>query len=272
MHRCTLARVISAVALLLTVGFAPVALADEPDTRDPGQAQPYVVGGEPAPADEYPWMVALTEQLSGAVFCGGTLVAPDRVVTAAHCLAGREPASIVAIVGRSDLRVADGEPRSVLRTWVHPEYRQPAEGSDVAVLTLSYPVSAPTLPITDDPNDYRPGNRATILGWGYVTPDGPTSPELRRAFVPITTDADCAAAYREFDPAAMVCAGYPQGGIDACYGDSGGPLVVNGRLAGVTSWGSGCAEAGHPGVYTRVLNYADAVREQLRPQAVPVTP
>jgi secreted trypsin-like serine protease len=111
---------------------------------------------------------------------------------------------------------------------------------------------------------------------------------MRQAEVPITTDAYCASAYPtglseiandgQFDPATMLCAGYPQGGTDTCQGDSGGPLLApetdgTFRLVGATSFGSGCAQAGHPGVYARLAE--GPIRTfiaQVVPQASRLTP
>ena len=111
---------------------------------------------------------------------------------------------------------------------------------------------------------------ATIAGWGTTSEGGDTPDTLQEAQVPVTTDATCAGAYSDFDPATMVCAGYPQGGTDTCQVDSGGPLF--GRTAagdlkvvGATSFGEGCARAGKPGVYARVAD--TALREWIRSQA-----
>ena len=122
-----------------------------------------------------------------------------------------------------------------------------------------------------DRNIWDPGDLETIVGWG-VTEEGGEAPDvLQEANVPITTDAYCANAYdSSFDPETMVCAGFPQGGVDTCQGDSGGPMFGTSnagglRVVGSTSWGEGCARPGKPGVYARV---ADApLREWIRSQA-----
>ena len=90
-----------------------------------------------------------------------------------------------------------------------------------------------------------------------MTEEGGDTPSvLQEAQVPITTDAYCAGAYSDFDATTMVCAGYPQGGVDTCQGDSGGPMFggsgTGRRVVGVTSFGEGCARPGKPGVYARV--------------------
>src|SRR5207249_7825654 len=99
--------------------------------------------------------------------------------------------------------------------------------------------------------------------WGRTRENGPTSRYLRAASVPIVADAACAGAYQPFSPTAMVCAGYPDGGVDACQGDSGGPMVVGTVLVGIASWGDGCARPGKYGVYTRVASYAALIARQL---------
>jgi trypsin len=259
-----------AVAAVLVMLGAPTALAGPSLVTDPpgrtvggAPAKPLIVGGEQASNSAVPWMVALTTSATESAYCGGALVAPDRVVTAAHCIAGYEPNRVRVVVGRTDLRSSEGEDRTVLRVWMHPDYRSPMGGADVAVLTLDRSVPYDTLPLETDQNAYPPGRAATVLGWGYTSEGGPSSPSLRRAELPLVSDAVCAATFRQFARRLMVCAGNPDGGVDACYGDSGGPLVADGRLIGITSWGSGCARARTPGVFVRVATYADAIRNEL---------
>ena len=81
--------------------------------------------------------------------------------------------------------------------------------------------------------------------------------------MPTVNQKECNKAYSDFGGVTdrMLCAGYQQGGKDACQGDSGGPLVADGKLVGVVSWGYGCAQAGYPGVYSRVAVVRDWVRE-----------
>ncbi len=106
---------------------------------------------------------------------------------------------------------------------------------------------------------WTPGTLETIVGWGATEEGGDPPDRLQEAQVPITTDAYCAGAYSDFDPATMVCAGFPQGGVDTCQGDSGGPMFGRTtagalRVVGTTSFGEGCARPGKPGVYGRVAD------------------
>ncbi|MBP2338465.1 secreted trypsin-like serine protease [Saccharothrix coeruleofusca] len=214
-----------------------------------------VVGGEETPAP--PWVVAL-QDTGGRLFCGGALVAPDRVVTAAHCVVERSllgprdraPESITAVVGRTDLRGREGEQVGVVGVWRHPEFRDVTGGDDLAVLTLERGLPHPVAV-----GRARAGDVATVLGWGRTGEWAAPSPRLRRADVPVRADAECAAAVPGYRADAMLCAGHPEGGRDACEGDSGGPLVVGGALVGVVSYGFGCARPGQPGVYTRLSHF-----------------
>ncbi|MPZ65234.1 MAG: trypsin-like serine protease [Pseudonocardiaceae bacterium] len=252
------------------VVWSPVAAAGPPAAGlpvvpgDDGQpTQPFIVGGSDTSTDEHPWMVALTDA-AASPYCGGALVGPDRVVTAAHCVANRDQAELTVIAGRTDMRTSEGVETGVRQVWVHPGFDgDPMGGDDVAVLTLEREPGYRTLPLNEDPSAYQPGTPATVLGWGYTDESGPSSPVLQEVDVPLQSDSDCSGTYSQYDASEMVCAGDPEGERDACYGDSGGPLVVDGRLIGVTSWGTGCARPGLPGVYVRISSYADDLQAQL---------
>ncbi|MDR7300681.1 S1 family peptidase [Haloactinomyces albus] len=224
-----------------------------------------IVGGQPADITEYPWVVYLTN-VQGVQFCGGTIVRATKIVTAAHCVAGKMPAAVRVVAGRQDKQTAAGTVARVGGIWIHPDYRSPLEGADVAVLTLVERIPRQSLPPAS-PQDgelYRAGTRATVLGWGATSEDGSTSRVLRKVTVPVVGDAECSEAYpSRYSSRVMMCAGLPQGGVDGCQGDSGGPLVAGGRLIGIVSWGRGCARPGSPGVYTRVLTYHQDIRQQL---------
>ncbi|MGW5049969.1 S1 family peptidase [Actinokineospora sp. NPDC004072] len=232
-----------------------------------------IVGGSRAPIAEHPYVVYLADQ-TGHQYCGGTLVAPDKVVTAAHCLEPFAVADIQVVGGREDKLTTSGEVRTVAEAWMHPDYQDVTAGADVAVLTLSAPLPYRLLPFAgaDSTALYAAGSTATILGWGRTSSGGESSQYLLKAQVPIYADDDCAAAYSAFAPDSMVCAGLPEGGVDTCQGDSGGPLIVEDTLVGIASWGEGCAEAGYPGVYTRVSTYAADIAAAIAPADQDPTP
>jgi trypsin len=223
-----------------------------------------IVGGSRASIADFPYVVYLTTP-DGFQFCGGTLVGEDKVMTAAHCTVGKQPADVVVVAGREDKQSGAGVTSTVSDIWVHPDFTNVRNGSDVSVLTLTdrLPYATLSLPAKDDTDLYAAGAPGVILGWGRTAPDGQPSRYLLQAHVPLVADQDCTKSYSGFKAEAMVCAGVPEGGVDSCQGDSGGPLVVDGKLAGITSWGEGCAAPNKPGVYTRVTEYLDVLQDQV---------
>ncbi|GGV72018.1 S1 family peptidase [Streptomyces griseoloalbus] len=224
-----------------------------------------IVGGTTTTTSSYPFMMQITDA-SQNQFCGGTLVSPTKVVTAAHCMVGETTSSVRVVGGRTYLNGTNGTVARVSRIWIHPDYTSATRGDDVAVLTLS--ASMPYTPAgyvsSTDTSVYAAGTTARILGWGTTSSGGSSSNQLRTATVPTVSDTGCRTSYgSRFVQSDMVCAGYTSGGVDTCQGDSGGPLLIGGRLAGITSWGDGCAAAGYPGVYTRLTTFSAQVTAQV---------
>jgi secreted trypsin-like serine protease len=250
--------------LLLAAALASAAVVAGLTQANADQENQQIVGGSRASIADHPYVVYLTTA-EGFQFCGGTLVDDNKVITAAHCTAGKQPADVVVVAGREDKESGAGLASPVRQIWVHPEFTNVRSGNDVSVLTLTQRVQYAPLPLPskDDADIYRAGQPGLVLGWGRVAADGQPSRYLLQAGVPIMADPDCTKSYPAYQPTSMVCAGLPQGGVDTCQGDSGGPLVVDGKLAGITSWGEGCAAPGKPGVYTRLTVYRDVLEDQV---------
>ncbi|MCZ6711843.1 MAG: serine protease, partial [Gammaproteobacteria bacterium] len=224
-----------------------------------------IVGGIDAPPGAWPWAsaIALTRS-DGSLFqyCGGSLIAADWVLTAAHC---EVEAGDKIILGRTNLTASGGEQLDVEFVLTHIDYNDSTNDNDIALVKLQTPSSQTPLQLIDSTEmDAQPGDLATIIGWGLLSEAGQPSPTaLQQVEVPIQTTPQCQLEYSTTITANMVCAGTNQGGMDSCQGDSGGPLMVRSNAqapwqqAGVVSFGIGCARPGVFGVYARVGRYRD---------------
>jgi trypsin len=257
-----------AAAALATAGVAATVSTASAD-QTPTDVQPMIIGGEETTTEENPFVVALTTP-DGFQFCGGTIVAPTKVVTAAHCTDGTPPGEIKVVAGRTVLSSGEGTVANVTDVWIHPDWDSGALKNDASVLTLDAGLTQAPLALAspDDGALYAAGADSTVYGWG-VTESGSTSDHLRKVTVPVTGDDTCATSYPgSFDAASMMCAGLAEGGKDSCQGDSGGPLegvAADGtrKLIGIVSWGEGCAEPDKYGVYGRVSAFHDVLQEQI---------
>lgn len=231
----------------------------------PSAARPqHIVGGVEATPNDWPWMASLEDE--SFHFCGGALIAPDIVLTAAHCAVGSNPGDFDVVLGRHDLSTDLGERIAVEEIIVHPDYNAVTTDFDVALVRLVRP-SAQTPIVFARPEQqalFAPGVSSTIIGWGVLSEGGDTPDKLRQVSVPIVSNetANAQPGYAGQVTENMLAAGLSGGGKDSCQGDSGGPLMVadgkGGYLhAGIVSWGLGCARPNAYGIYTRTAVFAD---------------
>ncbi|MFI6038255.1 serine protease [Streptomyces sp. NPDC051315] len=264
-------------ALARPLVLAAAAMAIPLVSAAPAASDGIVVGGFPVDVSTSPWTVALSSRdrfggMRSGQFCGGVVVGPSTVLTAAHCMSGEvlgstRAADLRVVAGRTDLYSDTGREIPVGQVWVNPAYDSSTNSGDFAVLKLTEVLpqsSVIGMAAAGDPA-YAPGTEATVYGWGDTTGHGSYAHRLRAARLHVLADRLCEAAYPGPDDGTytaetMLCAGETQGRRDACQGDSGGPLVAQGRLIGLVSWGSGCGRPGRPGVYTRVSDLLRALR------------
>ncbi|WP_158299835.1 serine protease [Glycomyces paridis] len=236
-----------------------------------GDFEAQIIGGDEVAEGQYPWLVGLGSPGEGTPwerqFCGGSVIAPTVVLTAAHCVEDAAAGDLAVFSGSVDLESADVAETAVADLHVAPGYNDPvAFANDWALLLLAEPVDAEPIGLSADPAVF---DALETAGWG-LTEDNEYPTVARWVEVPFIDDDACAGAYPgETDAVSMLCAGdLADGGIDSCSGDSGGPIMAPGEdgglvLAGIVSWGYGSAEAGHPGVYAEVAEFDEAIAEVL---------
>ncbi|RHY09237.1 hypothetical protein DYB37_013035 [Aphanomyces astaci] len=228
-------------------------------------AQTEIVNGTEVPIGKYPYVTGLRRTETGSSGCGASLVAPKILITAAHCSSSAW--ATFASIGSHYLNgTKDGERIKIVKRTVHPKYNKATRFDyDIAVFELETASSFPPIKLNWDEDQFSaPGVVSWVRGFGTTKSGGSQSPVLLEADVPIYSNAACQKALSAYSyniTASMICAG---GGFkDTCQGDSGGPLTVtrNGveYLAGVTSWGIGCANPGLPGVYARISEARDFI-------------
>ncbi|XP_067634337.1 trypsin-3-like [Eurosta solidaginis] len=233
-----------------------------------------IVGGTPARNINIPYIVSLFYFYSH--HCGGSIINERTVLTAAHCLQNSIYKYFKVHAGTKTISSSrEGIVVGVSAVHYHNMFNFKTMDYDIGLVrmvkAISYryniqPISLPA-PYEDAVQD---GDMARVSGWGVTKPGGSASAYLRYANVPIVNQNICDLLHRGITDR-MICAGYDNGGADACQSDSGGPLEYDGKIVGIVSWGVSCALPNKPGVYTRVSelipwiqmtlanNYADSI-------------
>ncbi|XP_072856002.2 ovochymase-1 [Pogona vitticeps] len=256
-----------------------------------------IIGGKPSLPGARPWQVSI--KLGRSHFCGGSLIHDNVVVTAAHCVTDYDlkvVRNLMVTVGEYDLgRMDEGEQNILVsRIVVHPEFnRFGCMDSDIALLYLKDRVKyGPDVqPICLPHKEYlfEAGTLCIVSGWGKVSEADALSNVLQEVELPILDSGTCRELLKELNVATrcnnVLCAGFPDGGKDACKGDSGGPLACRRdsgiwTLVGITSWGIGCAKGWHadkesrsrrgsPGIFSKVDEFLDFIAQNIVTELIP---
>ncbi|XP_035535278.1 ST14 transmembrane serine protease matriptase a isoform X2 [Morone saxatilis] len=236
-----------------------------------------IVGGQDAEQGEFPWQVSLHVKTFGHV-CGATIISPRWLVTAAHCVQDdgkikfSQPGTWEAYLG---LHTQGGiasvvAKRNLKQIIPHPNYNAYTFDNDIALMELDSPVTYSDyirpICLPSPQHDFPTGSTVWITGWGATREGGSAAKVLQKAQVRIINYEVCNGLMNGQLTSRMLCAGVLSGGIDACQGDSGGPLSspADSRtfLAGVVSWGDGCARRNKPGIYTTVTKFRGWIKEK----------
>ncbi|XP_042644221.1 enteropeptidase [Tyto alba] len=231
-----------------------------------------IVGGSDARREAWPWIVSL--HFNSRPVCGASLISDEWLVTAAHCVYGRQlkPFQWKAVLGlydQSDMTQPSTVVRNINQIVINPHYMKRTKDSDIALMHLQHKLQytdyIQPICLPEKNQQFLPGINCSIAGWGRIINEGPPSDILQEAEVPLISNEKCQQWMPEYSITEnMICAGYDMGGIDSCQGDSGGPLTSEDGnkwfLVGVTSFGYQCALPKRPGVYVRVTMFVDWIK------------
>ncbi|XP_006178431.1 coagulation factor XI isoform X1 [Camelus ferus] len=237
--------------------------------------KPRIVGGTESVHGEWPWQITLhITSPTQRHLCGGSIIGNQWILTAAHCFNEVESPKVLrvysGILNQSEIK-EDTSFFGVQEIIIHDHYEMAESGYDIALLKLETTMNYTDfqrpicLPSKGDRNVMY--TDCWVTGWGYRKLRDRIQNTLQKAKIPLVTNEECQAGYRGHKiTKKMICAGYKEGGKDACKGDSGGPLSCKHKevwhLVGITSWGEGCAQRERPGVYTNVIEHVDWILEK----------
>ncbi|XP_036602610.1 enteropeptidase [Trichosurus vulpecula] len=236
------------------------------------ETNPKIVGGNDAKEGAWPWMVSL--YFNGRHICGASLINNEWLVTAAHCVYGRNLITsrweaVLGLHSTSNLTNPQTVIQLIDQIIINPHYNKRTKDSDIALMHLESKVNytdyIQPICLPEASQVFPDGMDCFIAGWGTIKYQGSVATILQEAQVPLISNEKCQQQMPEYNITEnMICGGYEEGGIDSCQGDSGGPLMCQEDsrwfLAGVTSFGYQCALPDRPGVYVRVSKFVNWIK------------
>ncbi|KAH8316706.1 hypothetical protein KR067_013766, partial [Drosophila pandora] len=266
-----MSRILVAVCLVLGVSCSLADPLYRNDEVEVPRLDGRIVGGQDTSILQYPYQISM--RLRGNHRCGGTVVATNIIVSAAHCVNTLTTVANLTIVAGST-RIWNVEDKqqelAVRQIIIHPNYRTLNNDYDAAILILDgdfeYSDAIQPIPLATERPEHD--TEVVVTGWGTTSEGGNISNILQEVFVNVVENTECKKAYSFMLTSRMLCAAVTGGGKDACQGDSGGPLVLNNELLGIVSWGTGCARESKPGVYCSVPDVHDWIEEKIEEYSV----
>ncbi|NXN28690.1 MCT1A protease, partial [Nycticryphes semicollaris] len=224
-----------------------------------------IIGGSEAKPHSWPYMAYLS---TGKSRCGGFLIRPDAVLSAAHCVAGKTNVNITVTLGAHNVTKRErSQQKFRVGHWViHPNYSPDTSENDIMLLKLkpkarmTKQVSYISLPSHNE--RVKPGTKCKVAGWGRTLRTGDVASVLMEVDLEVQNDHVCEDSLKNYLPESMICAGDMNGKKAFYQGDSGGPLVCNGKAHGIVSYRQ--KNSVFPEVFTRVSHFECWIREQLR--------
>jgi len=249
-------------------------------SRNDADVRLRIVGGDTAVSHSWGWAVSLRDYSDESI-CGGSILSPNYVLTAAHCVVDSVGIANLysVVVGADRLSSSEGQKISLSRIIIHPSYNRKTNENDIALLYLSKPINLadpnvakmclPAVPELEQSRYPVVTKSIVAIGWGTTSQGGSVSDTLRQVTVKTVASKDktCKSTIR--NDKLQFCAAVSGGGKDTCQGDSGGPIMYYSEadrvwvLAGVTSYGRGCASPNYAGIYTRVSAYIDWIKSNV---------
>ncbi|XP_038658270.1 LOW QUALITY PROTEIN: coagulation factor VII-like [Scyliorhinus canicula] len=233
-----------------------------------------IVGGSDALKGEYPWQVLLNYKQE--MDCGAVLLSPQWVVTAAHCVYGKNMEDFEIVAGEHQLKQEEftEQRRNVSRMILHENYNTRTIDNDIALLKFDAPIVLDDYAVPVCLPKRRFALRelshirySIVSGWGRRLEGGIVAPKLQKLRVPLVQTSECRRTTDNIITENMFCAGYNKEMKDSCKGDSGGPHVTEYKgswfLTGIVSWGEGCARVGKYGIYTKVYKYLEWIGQYI---------